>query len=182
MQTQGSLSPDMTMKEIVGAFPGAQRALFRHFHLGGCSQCAFSEEETLRELCDRSQIDDPANVLKVIEQSHANDQETMLPPEELREWLDASTTVCLLDVRTREEFEAVQIASSRLMSQPVVQEIMAHWNPADPIVIIDHTGEQSLDAAAYFSGHGFRNVRALDGGIDRWALEVDPTLRRYTFE
>lgn len=172
----------MTMKEIVDAFPGAQRALFRNFHLGGCSQCAFSEEETLRELCARSQIDDPANVLKVIEQSHANDRETLLPPKELQELLSVSQNVCLLDVRTREEFEAVQIENSRLMSQPVVQEIMAHWNPTDPVVIIDHKGEQSLDAAAYFTGHGFRNVRALDGGIDRWALEIDTTLRRYTFE
>ena len=47
------------------------------------------------------------------------------------------------------------------------------------IVIYDHSGKQGLDAAAYFLGHGFENVRCLRGGIDAWAQEVDLKMNRY---
>ena len=30
-----------------------------------------------------------------------------------------------------------------------------------------------MDAAAYFQGHGFENVKSLRGGIDAWSAEVD---------
>jgi rhodanese-related sulfurtransferase len=49
-------------------------------------------------------------------------------------------------------------------------------------VLVDHQGARTLDAAAYFAGHGFANVRGLRGGIDAWSLEVDPSLPRYTIE
>jgi rhodanese-related sulfurtransferase len=65
------------------------------------------------------------------------------------------------------------------MSQPVTQEIMAEGTNARPLVIIDHQGKQSLDAAAYFMGHGLQNVRCLRGGIDAWAQGVDAKMRRY---
>ena len=42
-------------------------------------------------------------------------------------------------------------------------------------------GKKSMDAAAYFLGHGFTQVRALRGGIDAWS-EVDSTVRRYRLE
>ena len=46
-------------------------------------------------------------------------------------------------------------------------------------MIVDHQGKNALDAAAYFMGHGLQNVRCLRGGIDAWAQEVDPKVRRY---
>ena len=82
----------------------------------------------------------------------------------------------------REEFEAVRIAGSVLMSQPVMQEIMAGGSNTHPLVIIDHKGRQGLDAAAYFMGHGLENVRCLRGGIDAWAQEVDAKMPRYKLE
>ena len=47
------------------------------------------------------------------------------------------------------------------------------------LVIIDHQGKQALDAAAYFIGHGLKQVRCLRGGLDAWSREVDPKLPRY---
>src|SRR5207244_688561 len=82
-------------------------------------------------------------------------------------------TVRLLDVRSREEFEAVHIEGSILMSQPLTQEIMAEGTNSRPLVVVDHQGKQGLDAAAYFMGHGLTNVRCLRGGIDAWSREVD---------
>ena len=84
-----------------------------------------------------------------------------------------------MDVRSREEFEAVHIAGSVLLSQDVMRELMAAGSNTNPLVIIDHQGKTGLDAAAYFMGHGLQNVRCLRGGIDAWAREVDGNMRRY---
>ena len=45
-----------TMGQILETLPGARRAIFARYHLGGCQSCAFSNDETLEELCYRSEI------------------------------------------------------------------------------------------------------------------------------
>ena len=106
----------------------------------------------------------------------------LIEPKELADWLARDKSVRLLDVRSREEFDSVHLEGAVLMSQPVMQEIMAEGTNSRPLVIIDHQGRQGLDAAAYFLGHGLRNVRCLRGGIDAWSVEVDPKLPRYRLE
>ena len=60
------------------------------------------------------------------------------------------------------------------MTQDSSKEIMAYWKPDDLLVIVDHLGQQSLDAASYFLGHGLKKVRCLRGGIDAWSQQVGP--------
>jgi rhodanese-related sulfurtransferase len=103
----------------------------------------------------------------------------LIEPKELAEWLKQEKSIRLLDVRSREEFEAVHIEGAILMSQPVMQQILAEGTNTRPLLIVDHQGRQGLDAAAYFLGHGLTNVRCLRGGIDAWSQEVDPKLPRY---
>ena len=98
---------------------------------------------------------------------------------ELADLRKQDAAVRLLDVRSREEFEAVNIAGSQLMSQDVMRQIMGDGSNTRPLVIVDHQGKTALDAAAYFMGHGLQNVRVLRGGIDAWAQEVETTMRRY---
>lgn len=177
--TQTDVNATSTMEQILETYPGAQRTLFREYHIGGCSSCGFKPEETLEEVCSRNEIKDVSKVLDVIHQSHEQDRLILIPPQEVKTILDSGLTVKLLDIRSREEFEAVQIEGSVLMSQDVMQDIMAHWNPDDMLVVIDHKGAQGLDAAAYFLGHGMKNVRCLQGGIDAWSQEIDDQLPRY---
>ena len=99
---------------------------------------------------------------------------------ELAAWLKTDPSIRLVDVRSREEFEAVHLQDSRLLSQEVMREIMADGSNTRPLILIDHQGKQALDAAAYFMGHGLQNVRCLRGGLDAWAQEVDADLPRYT--
>jgi rhodanese-related sulfurtransferase len=63
-----------------------------------------------------------------------------------------------------------------------MQEILSKWSREDLVVIYDHQGTRSMDAAAYFQGHGFENVKSLRGGIDAWSAEVDSSLPRYHLE
>ena len=78
----------------------------------------------------------------------------------------------LLDVRTREEFEAVKLPDAELFSNELMNEVFGTWEKETLIVVYDHTGDRSLDAAAYLLGHGYKNTRALRGGIDAYASEV----------
>jgi rhodanese-related sulfurtransferase len=167
------------MSAVLEAFPGAQRALFRRYHIGGCASCGFQSNETLEQLCQRNGIANVDEVLEHIRVSHEQDATLLIGPKELAERLKQDKSIRLLDVRSREEFETVHIDGSVLLSQPVMQEILAEGTNSRPLVIIDHQGKQALDAAAYFMGHGLTNVRCLRGGIDAWAQEADTTMRRY---
>lgn len=167
------------MREVLSAFPGAQRALFRKYHIGGCANCGFSPDETLEQLCARNNGLSVAEVLEHIRASHEQDAKILIEPNDLKTLLAGDCPPRLVDIRSREEHEAVKIEGALLLSQPLMQEILGKWPPEEMFVIVDHAGKQGLDAAAYFAGHGFKNVRCLRGGIDAWAREVDATLPRY---
>jgi rhodanese-related sulfurtransferase len=177
--TESSLTPHSTMQQILEACPGAQRALFRKYHIGGCSSCAFQPAETLAQVCARNNSLSPEEVLTFIQTSHEEDRKILITPRQLEQWRRDHPDLKLLDVRSRQEYEAVHIESSVLLSQTVMQEIMGRWPRSEPLVIIDHLGKTGLDAAAYFAGHGFEQVRCLQGGIDAWSQEVDPNVQRY---
>jgi len=170
-----TIAPQSTMRDVLEAFPGAQRALFRRYHIGGCSSCGFQPTETLKGLAQRNGAD-VDEMLAHIKTSHEQDEKIFMSPLEVKK----NPSLRLLDIRTREEHEAVAIPGSILMSQETMQEILSRWPRNEPFVIYDHQGRQCLDAAAYFAGHGFEQVRCLRGGIDAWAQEVDTTMRRYT--
>src|SRR6202044_3451338 len=174
-----SVGPQSPMREVLESFPGAQRAWFRRYHIGGCSSCGFGPEETLAQVCARNGGLEVTEVLAHIQSSHEQDAKVLISPKELSALLQRDKAVKLVDVRSREEFEAVHIDGSVLLSQPVMQQLMASGSNADAVVVVDHAGKNSLDAAAYFMGHGVQNVRCLRGGIDAWAQEVDPKMRRY---
>ena len=179
MIAEAEIGAKSSMSAVLEKFPGAQRALFRRYHIGGCSSCGFSPDETLAQVCARNGNLDVAEVLAHIQSSHEQDAKVLISPAELAGILQRDQSVKLVDVRSREEFEAVNIAGSVLLSQDVMRELMASGSNTNPIVVIDHAGKNGLDAAAYFMGHGLQNVRCLRGGIDAWAQEVEPKMRRY---
>ena len=182
MNSTATIDPSISMREILEQFPGAQRALFRRYHIGGCSSCGFRPDETLAGVCARNENLDVDEVTEHILASDAADRAMQIEPRELSERLAAGETVHLLDIRTREEFDSVKLPGAHLFTQEFMQEILANWSRTDLLVIYDHQGTRSMDAAAYFQGHGFEKIRSLRGGIDAWSAEVDPTVPRYHLE
>jgi len=169
------------MAEVETSAPGARRALFARYHIGGCQSCGFQPDETLAQVCARNEGIDVTEAIAHIESSHQHDLELQISPAELEVKLGAGDTK-LIDLRTREEFEAVKIPGAQLFSQELQQEIFGSWEKATDIVLYDHTGDKSLDATAFIIGHGFTEVHALTGGIDAYSREVDPSLPRYRLE
>ena len=194
IETKEKISSESTMGEVLDVYPGARRALFKKYHIGGCSGCGFSMEETLSELCGRNQRLDIDEVLTHIRESHEVDALILIEPQELRELREANPDLKILDVRTKEEFEAARIDGSIHMeaevgsktncvttAQDILHQVVDNWDSEELFVIIDHQGEQGLDVATYFLGHGMKQARCLRGGIDAWSKEIDQSIPRYEF-
>ena len=175
------------MRDLLAVYPGAQRALFRKYHVGGCSSCGFAPTESLAAICARNPHMDVREVTAFLQTSQEEDRAMQITPAELKARLDQPAVeedpVRLLDIRTREEFDAVHLADAHHFTQDLMNTVLMQW-PRDRglVALIDHQGTRSLDAAAYFAGHGFANVKALLGGIDAWCQQIDPALPRYTLE
>lgn len=171
------LTKDSPMGVILETLPGAKRAIFARYHLGGCQSCAFSNEETLAELCVRSEI--PADeVLAHLLTSHAHDSAMWMEPAAAKE---QSQDLRIIDLRTREEHEAVVIPGSAFFTQELQQQLFA-CDPDTRILLYDHGGQNVLDQVAWFRGHGLKETYGLRGGIDAWSREVDPSIPRYRIE
>jgi rhodanese-related sulfurtransferase len=171
------LTADSPMAVILETLPGARRAIFARYHLGGCSSCAFANEETLAELCQRSEIS-AAEVLAHLLASHEHDLEMLLEPTAA---LAEISALRIIDLRTREEHDAVALGGSEFFTQELQQQIFA-GPPETRILLYDHCGKNVLDQVAWFRGHGLHQTFGLRGGIDAWSQEVDATILRYRLE
>jgi rhodanese-related sulfurtransferase len=181
MQATAAISGEMTMRELLEVSPGAQRALFRKYHIGGCASCGFRPDETLSEVCARNENLPVTDVIDYLLASQEEDRQMQISPTELATALrDGGAR--LIDVRTREEFEAARIEGATLLNQNLMNEILSQWDRNGLIVFADHKGARSMDAAAYFAGHGFTHARSLRGGVDAWSREIDPSVPRYDLE
>ena len=171
------LSTDSPMALILETLPGARRAIFARYHLGGCQSCAFSNEETLADLCTRSEI--PADeVLAHLLTSHVHDSAMLMEPSAAKEEISG---LRLIDLRTREEHEAVGIPGSEFFTQELQQQLFA-GDSNTKILLYDHAGKNVLDQVAWFRGHGLNKTFGLRGGIDAWSQLVDPAIARYRLE
>ena len=171
------LSIDSPMSLILETLPGARRAIFARYHLGGCQSCAFSNEETLADLCTRSEI--PADeVLGHLLASHVHDSAMLMEPTVAKSEIAG---LRLIDLRTREEHEAVMIPGSEFFTQELQQQLFA-GEPNARILLYDHSGKNVLDQVAWFRGHGLKETYGLRGGIDAWSREIDPSILRYRIE
>src|SRR4051812_25649277 len=109
MKSVETLDPNTTMSELLVQFPGAQRALFRRYHIGGCSSCGFAPDETLAGVCARNENLNVNEVVDHIMASEEAERAMQIEPRNLAERMKRGDKVQLLDVRTREEYDAVKI-------------------------------------------------------------------------
>ncbi len=85
----------------------------------------------------------------------------------------------LIDVREPWEFEIARIDGAKLMPLGEIHEWAASLNRDLSYVLMCHHGVRSAWACQVLRSLGFTDVTNLDGGIDAWALFVDPEMRRY---
>jgi adenylyltransferase/sulfurtransferase len=106
---------------------------------------------------------------------------TPITPEQLRQRILDGKRMCILDVREPHELEISRIREVESINIPARQvlERMNELDTADYIVVLCRFGLQSLKVIRELQKHGFKKVYNLEGGINRWALEIDNSLPLY---
>jgi adenylyltransferase/sulfurtransferase len=100
-------------------------------------------------------------------------------PRELSSLLNSGGAVTVIDVREPYEWNIGRIPTARLMPLGSMPEAADTIDRDSDIVVYCHHGVRSDLAAHDLVDAGFRHVRNLIGGIDRWSREVDPRVPRY---
>jgi len=172
---------DMPMQTLLDRYPGARRALFSAFHIGGCQSCAYELSDPLEKVCQNNEID-VTEAVKCLLESQKHDLAMLISPQELADLLKSNENFTLLDTRTREEFESVTLPSAQLMTQEIQTSLFADKDQSQKVILLDHQGRNVLDHCAWFRGHGLSQTYGVDGGIDRFAKEIDQSLPRYRLE
>lgn len=85
----------------------------------------------------------------------------------------------LLDVREDWELEICQLAGSKHLPMHLVPLRKDELGAEQDIVVICHHGGRSMQVAMFLEHQGFSRVYNLMGGIEAWATEVAPDMRRY---
>lgn len=85
----------------------------------------------------------------------------------------------LLDVREKWEWDIACIAGSVHVPLKDIPTKINELDQNHSIAVICHHGGRSARAAAFLLQHGFTIVYNVDGGIDAWAREIDPSVPLY---
>jgi len=101
--------------------------------------------------------------------------------KEVKMRLDAGDEVFLLDVRESEELSICCLAGAEHI--PMLQLFTGLQKPAAPqgseIIVFCHHGIRSLEAAQFLRLNGYETARSMAGGIEQWAVAIDPDMTRY---
>lgn len=108
-------------------------------------------------------------------------------PREVAAWITNHTSAdgppLILDVREPGEcaFVSIAPAGAEVLQWPMatIPERADELDPERPTLVLCHSGGRSQQVAHYLDARGFDAIADLIGGVDAWAVEVDPTLPRY---
>lgn len=102
-----------------------------------------------------------------------------LTPQQVQDGLQKQPAPLLLDVREEDEVRLCALPGSLHIPMNLIP-LRHNELPDDvPIIVYCHHGIRSLNVARYLAHVGFENVANLQGGIDAWARQIDPSLPRY---
>jgi len=102
-----------------------------------------------------------------------------MEPEVFSNLLKQNHDLFLLDVREPYEYEICNIEGALLLPMNQVAHNLEELPQGKEIVVMCHYGSRSRAIVDYLLEEGFDSVYNLEGGIDRFALEVDSSLERY---
>jgi adenylyltransferase/sulfurtransferase len=102
-----------------------------------------------------------------------------ITPQELKARLDANDRPVLLDVRDDWETRLCKLEHAIHIPMEEVLSRVEELDPRDEIVVYCHQGVRSAAVAEYLRERGFTRAKNLVGGLDLWAITVEPGMRRY---
>jgi sulfur-carrier protein adenylyltransferase/sulfurtransferase len=102
-----------------------------------------------------------------------------IAPLELKTRLDDGEDIMVIDVREDWELEMSKLEGVVHIPMSDIPDSVSQLPKDKPVVIICRTGSRSTNVVKWLETQGFSNMLNLDGGINRWADDVDETLMQY---
>jgi rhodanese-related sulfurtransferase len=119
--------------------------------------------------------------IELVMSTRSNDLPGEVDVHFVKSLIDQGEDFLLLDCRENDEYDLVRIEGSRLlpMSELMarVDELRDHIDRR--IVVLCHIGGRSQRVTQWLRQQGYSRAQNMTGGIDAWAIEVDPQLARY---
>jgi len=85
-----------------------------------------------------------------------------------------------VDVRETFEFQQARIEGSELIPMRTVPQALPSFeSEPSPVIVFCHHGVRSLQVVSWLREQGVESCSSMEGGIDRWSLEIDPAVPRY---
>ncbi len=102
-----------------------------------------------------------------------------LTPAEVAARLDGEDPPLLIDVRENWEREIAAIPGSVHIPMDEIPARVGQL-PDDRLLVLHcHSGARSLQVAQWLQAQGFDRLANLNGGIDEWSHDVDPSIPTY---
>ncbi|MEY2878644.1 MAG: hypothetical protein RLZZ15_1024 [Verrucomicrobiota bacterium] len=92
---------------------------------------------------------------------------------------DNRCATLLVDVREPYELDICRVAGAEPIPMGEIPARMRDLPRDEHLLIMCHHGGRSRRVTEFLRENGFTAVTNIAGGIDAWAEEIDPTLRRY---
>jgi rhodanese-related sulfurtransferase len=100
-------------------------------------------------------------------------------PREVKARMDRGEQFLFVDVREPWEHQTAHIEGAKLIPLGQIPANFGELDAAEDVVLFCHHGMRSLDAAAWLRSQGVEGARSMTGGIERWAVEIDPKVPHY---
>jgi rhodanese-related sulfurtransferase len=104
---------------------------------------------------------------------------TEISVAELKARRDAGAALLLLDVREPDEVATAAIDGATAIPMAHIPHQLAALPTDRPIVVMCHHGSRSAHVTGFLNANGYSNAMNLAGGIDAWAVAIDPSVPRY---
>lgn len=101
-----------------------------------------------------------------------------ITPNELKELLAGPAPPTLIDVREEGEAAICSIDGSTLIPMSTLPQRLAEIPSDRQVALYCHHGMRSMMAGQWMARNGY-DALSLAGGIDRWAVEIEPEMNRY---
>jgi len=98
---------------------------------------------------------------------------------DLSQRVAAANPPVVLDVREPQELAIARFPGAVEIPMHDVPARIAELDPKQEIFVLCHHGMRSAQVASFLADQGFARVGNVTGGIDAWALLVDPSVARY---
>jgi len=105
-------------------------------------------------------------------------EEMTINPRDLAQMMERAESFFLLDCREPHEYQAARIDGATLIPMRQIPQQLEQIPKDRPVIVYCHHGMRSLDVTFFLRSKGLE-AKSLSGGIDRWSMEIDPSVPRY---